>query len=213
VVSPVRFRPSPLRLALASSKDDPFGIEFADIQLTADRLTAEGIAIGIQPTPYRLDYNLETAGRFVTSRLQVTSRGEGWRRTLDLRRSDAGVWRIVTNGDGKVDLPPAGGEPTSFADALDCDLGLSPVTNLMPILRNGLLSGGGPVELITAWVSVPDLSVRRDGQRYSYIRGDPDHHVIRYEAADGSFSADITVDGDGIVVDYPGIARQLVPAS
>jgi uncharacterized protein len=115
----------------------------------------------------------------------------------------------VTDGDGDVDLPPCGGDPVSFVDALDCDLGLSPVTNLMPILRHGLLSGGGPVELITVWVSVPDLRVRPDGQRYSYLRGGPDHHVVRYEATDGSFAADITVDGEGIVVDYPGIARRL----
>ena len=101
----------------------------------------------------------------------------------------------------------------SFAEALDCDLGLSPVTNLMPILRHDLLSGGGPVELITACVSVPDLGVRPDGQRYSYLRGGPDHHVVRFEATDGSFAADITVDREGLVVDYPGIGRRLAPTA
>ena len=33
--------------------------------------------------------------------------------------------------------------------------------------------------------------------------------MIRYEAVDGSFTADIRADGDGIVIDYPGIARRL----
>jgi len=197
------------RRAAAWIKDDPFGVEFADIELTPERLAAEGVAIGTTPGPYRLDYRVETSAGFVTSRLRVTSRGEGWRRTLDLRRSDAGAWSLAVDGDGDGHLPPGGGDPVSLADALDCDLGLSPVTNLMPILRHDLLSGGGPVELITAWVSVPDLSVRRDGQRYSYLRGSPDHHVVRYEATDGSFTADITVDREGIVVDYPGIARRL----
>ena len=195
--------------ALAWIKDDPFGVEFAEIQLAPDRLRAEGVAIGTRPLPYRLDYEVETAVEFVTSRLRVASRGEGWRRTLDLRRSEAGVWNLDPDEVGDVDLPPSGGDPTSFADALDCDLGLSPVTNLMPILRHDLLSGAGRVELITAWVSVPDLSVRPDGQRYSYLRGAPGHHVIRYEATDGSFAADITVDRDGIVVEYPGVARRL----
>jgi hypothetical protein len=135
--------------------------------------------------------------------------GDGWRRTLDLRRSEVGVWNLVIEEHGDVDLPSGGGDPTGFAAALDCDLGLSPATNLMPILRRDLLSGGHPVELITAWVSVPDLSVRADAQRYSYLRGGPDHHLIRYEATDGSFAADITVDRDGLVVDYPGIARRV----
>jgi hypothetical protein len=33
--------------------------------------------------------------------------------------------------------------------------------------------------------------------------------VIRYEATDGSFAADLTLDPDGIAIDYPGIARRL----
>jgi hypothetical protein len=33
--------------------------------------------------------------------------------------------------------------------------------------------------------------------------------VIRYEASDGTFVSDITLDSDGIVFDYPGIARRL----
>jgi hypothetical protein len=198
------------RRTAAWVKDDPFGVEYADIELAEDRLRAEGVAIGTRPVPYRLDYCVETRAGFATSLLRVASRGERWRRTLDLRRTEAGVWVVSADEDGDVDLPPAGGDPTRLASALDCDLGLSPVTNLMPILREELLSGGGPVELMTAWVSVPDLGVRPDGQRYSHLRRSPDHHVVRYEAADGSFSADITVDRDGIVIDYPGIARRLM---
>src|SRR5262249_40508099 len=104
----------------------------------------------------------------------------------------------------------AGGDPTRLAGALDCDLGLSPVTNLMPLLRHELLSGGRPVELITAWVSVPDLGVRRDGHLYHPILRGPHHDVVRVQATDDSRAADITVDRDGIVIDYPGIARRLM---
>ena len=97
-----------------------------------------------------------------------------------------------------------------LGDALDCDLGLSPVTNLLPLVRLGILSGNrGAVEITTAWVSVPDLAVRADGQRYSLVGSDADQHVVRYEATDGAFAADITVDRDGLVLDYPGIGRRL----
>jgi hypothetical protein len=185
-------------------KDDPFGVEFAEILLGRECLSADGVAIGTRPIPYRLDYMLETATGFVTARLRVTSRGEGWRRTLELRRSAEGVWSVTTEEDGELDLPPPGGDPSTLADALDCDLALSPVTNSMPVLRHELLFGGGPVELTMAWVSVPDLSVRVDEQRYASDEG-----VIHYEANDGSFAADIMVDTDGIVVDYPGIARRV----
>jgi uncharacterized protein len=198
--------------AIAWIKDDPFGVEFAEVQLEPERLAAKGVAIGTSPVPYRLDYELETEVGFVTSRLLVTSSGQGWRRTLDLRRATAGAWKILADEEGEADLPSGGGDPSALEGALDCDLGLSPVTNLMPVLRHGLLAGGGPVELITAWVSVPDLSVRPDGQRYSFLRAGADHKVLRYEATDGTFAAEITVDRDGLVLDYPGIARRLASA-
>jgi hypothetical protein len=197
------------RRAVAWVKDDPFGVEFAEIDLSPRGVRAKGVAIGAVPIPYRLDYALETTPGLVTSQLRVSSRGEGWRRTLELRRDEAGVWSVDTDEEGDVDLPPAGGDSAVLAGALDCDLGLSPVTNLMPVLRHDLLSGGRPVELRMAWVSVPDLSVQPDGQRYAFVRTRPGHRVIRYEATDGTFAADITFDPDGIVIDYPGIARRL----
>lgn len=200
------------RRAVAWVKDDPFGVEFAEIALAPQGLAAEGVAIGAEPLPYRLDYTLETAAGFVTSRLRACSRGEGWRRVLDLRRDSEGAWSVTSEEEGDVDLPTAGGDPATFTGALDCDLGLSPVTNLVPILRHDLLAGGGPIELTMAWVSVPGLSVQADGQRYTFVRADRDSRVVRYEATDGTFAADITLDPEGIVVDYPGIARRLPQA-
>jgi hypothetical protein len=204
------------RRAVAWVKDDPFGVEFAEIAIADEHLTASGVAVGAAPLPYRLDYELETGAGFVTARLRATSRGEGWRRDLDMRRDQEGVWSVAAREEGAVDLPPAGGDTARLAGALDCDLGLSPVTNMLPILRHGLLDGGGPIELTMAWVAVPELAVRDDGQRYRHLRTAADQHVVRFEAIDGSFAADITFDPDAVVVDYPGIARRLpdgAPAS
>ena len=186
-------------------KDDRAGCEFAEIALKLDRLTARGVAIGGSPIPYRLDYVLETGAGFVTTLLDVSSQGAGWRRRLLLRSNGAGSWTIDAAAEGDPDLTPPGGDPAALAGALDCDLGLSPVTNLMPILRHGLLSGGDPVELTAAWVSVPDLRVMPDGQRYTNLG----KNLVRYDALDSSFSATITADDDGLVVDYPGIAHRI----
>jgi uncharacterized protein len=134
------------RRAVAWVKDEPFGVEFAEITLSDKHLTATGVAIGTAPPPYRLDYELETERGFVTARLRVTSRGDGWRRALELRRDDNTGWSIDAEEEGDVDLPPAGGDTARIADALDCDLGLSPLTNTMPIRRHGLTKSGGPVD-------------------------------------------------------------------
>lgn len=47
-------------------KDEPFGVEFAEIEIAEKHLTASGVAIGTGPVPYRLDYELETTKGFVT---------------------------------------------------------------------------------------------------------------------------------------------------
>ena len=197
------------RRAVAWVKDDPFGVEFAEIDIGEKHMSALGVAIGTAPEPYRLDYQLETHTGFATARLRASSRGAGWRRELDLRRDLDGVWSVAGAEEGHVDLPPAGGDTSRLVGALDCDLGLSPVTNMMPILRHDLLHGGGPIEFTMACVAVPALAVQPDRQRYRHLRSAPDRHVIRYEAIDGSFAADITVDADAVVIDYPAIARRL----
>ena len=197
------------RRATAWVKDEPFGVEFAELDVAEQHMSASGVAIGTGPVPYRLDYELETTKGFVTVRLRATSRGEGWRRELDLRRDADGSWTVAADEDGQLALPPAGGDTAGLRGALDCDLGRSPVTNMMPILRHGLLDGGGPIDFNMAWVAVPALAVQPDGQRYRHIGSAADHRVIRYEAIDGSFAADIIVDLDAVVIDYPAIARRL----
>jgi uncharacterized protein len=136
----------------------------------------------------------------------VSSRGAGWSRRLALRRDGAGAWTVDAMTEGNPELPAAGGDATALAGALDCDLGLSPVTNLMPIMRHELLSPAeGQVELTMAWVSVPGLTVEPDGQRYTSAG----QSRVRYDALDGRFSAIITMDDDGLVADYPGVARRI----
>ncbi len=191
--------------AVAWLKDHRAGCEFAAIALESDRLTARGVAIGNSPIPYRLDYVLETGEGFVTTLLDVTSQGAEWKRSLVLRGNGAGSWTIDARVEGTPHLPAPGGDPAALAGALDCDLGFSPLTNVLPILRHRLLSCGGQIELTAAWVSVPDLRVQADGQRYTSVGADR----IRYDALDGSFSATITLDDDGLVVDYPGIAWRM----
>jgi uncharacterized protein len=196
-----------LSVARIWSKDAPFGTEFAEVTIADTTLTASGVAIGSQPCAYRLDYTLETTEHFVTRHLAVQARGRGWRRGLVLERSAAGVWLCTTESEGDLDWPPPGGEMAPVADALDCDLGLSPLTNTMPVLRHHLLGGGGPFDLLMAWVAVPELTVTASPQRYTFVRRDPGVAIVRYQSLDSDFLSDITFDEHGLVLDYPGIGR------
>jgi uncharacterized protein len=201
------------------------GAEFAEIDLGDSWLRATGAAVGGDPVPYRLEYELDCGAGLVTRRLSVRAWGAGWGRRLELTRDPVTGWSAEAGSDGEAELlglpgvpgPPApGGDPGSFAAALDCDLGESPLTNTMPVLRHGLLDGGGPAEFLMAWVSVPWLAVTPSRQRYTHLRrgtaGEPGRgpltgpvSLVRFES--GDFSADVAFDARGLVVDYPGIGR------
>ena len=89
-----------------------------------------------------------------------------------------------------------------LGDADFFDLGLSPLFNSLPVIRDGLLRLETPRTYMMRWVDVPSLEVTQSEQRYEPLGND----VIRFRA--GAFSANIRFDEEGFVVDYPGLATR-----
>jgi uncharacterized protein len=176
------------------------GLELARVEVDGTRIRATGRAIRAEPEPYSLDYALETAEGFVTTRLSVAVERGDRGGSLDLVRRRDGAW--TANGE------PLAGLETS----LDCDLALSPLTNTMPILRHGLHRGGGPLDFVMAWVSVPDLSVHPSEQRYTFVGTGAGRRIVRYEGGHRSYVGDIEVDDDGFVLRYPDLAVRVAAA-
>ncbi len=173
------------------------GLETAWITLDDDGLAARGRAVGLAPEPYWVTYTLETGKQQVTRRLAVTVE-PAWEvdaRRLELLRSPDGTWSV----DGVV--------LAGLTGAVDCDLAFSLLTNTMPILRHQLHQRPGAADLVMAWVSLPDLAVHRSEQRYEHLRHTADGAVVRFAA--GSFTADLEVDADGLVVRYPQLGARL----
>ncbi|MEV6314794.1 putative glycolipid-binding domain-containing protein [Streptomyces sp. NPDC051776] len=172
------------------------GFETAWTELSGTALRARGRVVGTVPEPYWLTYELETGDDYVTRRLFVSAdTASGESRSLDLRRDEDGRW--TANGRP---LPEVTG-------ADDCDLGLSPLTNAMPVLRHGLHTGPGEHDFLMAWVSVPDLTVTPSPQTYAHL-GTTDHGArVRFTSED--FTADLELATDGQVVTYPSLAFRL----
>jgi uncharacterized protein len=185
---------------------DEWRAEVAQVDSEAGRFDATGVQLGILPVPYRLDYVLDTSAGWVTRTMRIGVRGDGWRRSLLLTREPSGQWTSEASAEGDVDLPMPGGDSGKLDDALDVDLGLSPLTNSMPILRSHLHEGAGAAACVMAWVSVPDLTVHRSLQRYEHLRTTATGAVVRFVS--GDFTADLLVDDQGFVVDYPQLARR-----
>jgi hypothetical protein len=194
-------------------KDGDFHVEFAAVELGDSGLRASGTQLGAVPVPYRLDYRLDATGEgFVTRSLRVEAAGEGWERRLRLERDDDGEWTVEVGGDGEADMPAPGGDSDALAGALDCDLGLSPLTNAMPVHRHRLDREPGAVDFLMAWVSVPDLGVHASHQRYEHLGIAADGAIVRYASLhDGTvgFTSDLEFGSDGLVRVYPQLARRV----
>jgi len=89
--------------------------------------------------------------------------------------------------------------------ARDCDLALSPLTNFMPIQREGIARGGEAKDFLMAWIVVPGLTVHRSEQRYEPI----DANTVRYVGRHRSFLGELALDDDGFVVRYPGLGERV----
>ncbi|MCC3278042.1 putative glycolipid-binding domain-containing protein [Arthrobacter sp. zg-Y40] len=193
--------------------DDPERTDTAVVSFRERELAAAGTSV----TPgYTVTWTLSTIPGWVTRHLSVRVKGNGWARTLLLERSTEGRWTAETTASGNTGLPAPGlDDPRSLDEAQDADLGLCPLTNTMPILRLDLLNGSAPpdeTQLTMAWVEIPSLRVLPSRQVYSQVRPyspESGRAVVLYSSDTGGFTAELEVDADGAVLDYPGLAARL----
>lgn len=106
---------------------------------------------------------------------------------LEVSRTERG-WEV--NGQDRPDLQAA----------REIDISVSPLSNTLPIRRLDL-DVGESADIITAYIRVPELVVTADPQRYTRIGKDE----YLYESRDSDFRRVVTVDGDDLVTEYPGL--------
>lgn len=181
-------------------------VNTASISLHDAHLTAHGTQ---RCNRYRATWELTTSPGWITRSVQVQVAGEGWERSLDLRRGNDGTWvdKVSLSGTPPTDLAAPGiGAGVDLTRALDVDLGLCPVTNTMPIRRLGLLEGTVPrTGLLMAWVDMPSLRVIASDQYYASVDGSS----VSYVSGTREVDVVLGVDADGVVVDYPGLAQRI----
>ena len=88
---------------------------------------------------------------------------------------------------------------------MDIDIAATPFTNTLPIRRLQLAQGERR-SLQVAYISTPDLQVTRVEQAYSCIELGREY---RYEGIFRNFTANMKVDEDGLVLDYPTLFTRL----
>jgi hypothetical protein len=144
--------------------------------------------------PFRLTYRLtwDEAWRLRDAELVVET--ERFSRSLSLQTDGQGHWR---HGEGRAIAELDG--------CIDVDIWPTPFTNSFPIRREPLAAGERR-QFRMAWIYAPDLTVHPQPQAYTRLA---DRRYL-YETLDGrGFRAELKVDEDGIVLDYPELFRRV----
>ena len=172
-------------------------LESCRVGPVGDGTRARGVALGLESgTPWVVRYVLRCDA--------------GWRtRELSVESLDDDDRPLALTGDGQGRWRGAGGEALPALDGcLDVDLTSTVFTNTLPIRRLAL-APGRTEEISVVYVIVPGLEVSVARQRYTCVTCSREGGRYRFEDAASGFQAEISVDADGLVIDYPPIARRV----
>jgi uncharacterized protein len=147
-------------------------------------LSLIGTVLGAEAgVPVRVEYRVLADGPGMTTAAHVRDLRGFETRTLVLERDAKGNWTV----DGHA--------MRALKGCTDVDLACSPSTNTLPI-RRLRLGVGASKRIQAAWVRVPELTVVKTAQTYTRL------DEFTYRFASGDFTAELTVDDDGLVAAY-----------
>ncbi|WP_280249808.1 putative glycolipid-binding domain-containing protein [Nocardia abscessus] len=175
---------------------DATRMESVRVQLNGNRIRAAGRMIGGasgEHPAFSASYDLVTDENGATKRLSLRTTTAAGERHASIARDEENYWLVDAGGNHVR---------STFAGALDVDVVLSPFFNTLPIRRYALQHAVEDVQVPVVYVRLPDLLVQEATLIYS-------------SAADGISvlspvsSATVTVDADGFLLDYPGLAERI----
>jgi hypothetical protein len=172
------------------------GLEHLRLVTSDGGVVANGLVIGLEAgRPFRIGYEIRCDGRWRVQEVRAAAPDSG-RPVIELLTDGEGHWKR------------GGGEPVPELDGcIDVDISATPFTNTLPIRRLGLEPGESE-ELTVTYVRVPELLVGPERQRYGCLEAKADGGLYRFEALPSGFTAELPVDAEGLVIDYPGLFRR-----
>jgi hypothetical protein len=157
---------------------------------------ADSVVLGVdeEKGPFRLVYQLRWNEAWQLRSADFSLATEGGTRSLGLRTDGHGHWQ---DGEGR--------SLAELDGCMDIDIWPTPFTNSFPIRREPMAIGERRTFRM-AWVFGPGLTVQPQAQAYTRL-GD---RRYLFENLDGSgFKAELPVDEDGVVLDYPELFRRV----
>jgi hypothetical protein len=161
-------------------------------------VVADGVVLGVSDGhPFRLAYEVRCDAYWRVRAARVGVPGE--------------PPKVELFSDGEGNWSGSEGYPVPYLDGcLYIDVSETPFTNTLPIRRLGLAPGES-AEISVAYFDGIELQPWPEPQRYSRLEEGTGGGLYRFLSLDGGFTADLAVDQDGLVVDYPGLFRRALP--
>jgi hypothetical protein len=180
-----------------SAWDGP-GLGHLRLAIRDSGVVADGLVVGVaEGQPYRLSYEVRCDRLWRVRAARVGVPGEPPK--VELLSDGEGNW---TGPDGRA---VAYLEGCGYVDVSE-----TPFTNTLPIRRLGLAPGES-AEISVAYFDGTELQPWPEPQRYTRLETGDGGGRYRFESLDGGFTADLPVDSDGLVLDYPGRFRRAFP--
>jgi hypothetical protein len=175
------------------------GLGHLRLEMHDDGIVADGLVLGVtEGRPFRIAYEVrcDVGWRVRAARVGVPGSELP---EVDLLSDGEGNW---TTPDGR-DMPELEG-------CMYLDISDTPFTNTLPIRRLGLAPTES-AEVSVAYVEGTKLQAWPEPQRYTCLEKSSLGGLYRFLSLDGGFTADLPVDADGLVLDYPGLFRRALP--
>jgi hypothetical protein len=156
-------------------------------------MTAKSVLIGIdKEKPFQFRYLVHLSAEFVVRSFEVYVDDK---LMISMSSDGSGQWVDSMNKR----LP-------DFDGCIDIDITATPFTNTLPIRRLGLKSAeSGDIRVV--YVDLFERRLYPAEQRYTCLLS----KLYRFEMPSIAFTADIPVDKDGFVLDYPNLFRRMWP--
>jgi hypothetical protein len=177
------------------------GLEHLRLRSADIGYVATGTVLGLSGgLPFRMQYKIKCDSDWHVRKVLLDCLGPEGGRERQLRATGRGQWK---DDSGEI-LPQLDG-------CHDIDIDVTPFTNTLAV-RRLKLKPGQRADLKALYVSVPSLQIRVVEQRYACVEQRADGMVLTYEGLSSNVTADLPLDADGLVIDYPRNFRRVYPA-
>jgi hypothetical protein len=158
-------------------------------------VVADGVVLGVtEGRPFRLAYEVRCDRLWRVRHARVGVPG--------------GPPKVELFSDGEGNWATSDGRAVTYLEGCEyVDISETPFTNTLPIRRLDLAPRES-ADISVAYFDGTELQPWPEPQRYTCLEQGGGGGLYRFLSLDGGFTADLPVDSDGLVVDYPGLFRR-----